>query len=71
MIENIRDEIQEDKSILHPTAQILDPHKFVKEILTHDIIEKIETASNKERDPNKNSEQFQLDYFEDFFISGD
>ena len=70
MIDNFRDELQEDKSILHPTAQILDPHKFVKEILTQDILEKIEIGSI-DPDLDKNSEQFQLEYFEDFFISGE
>jgi len=48
----------------------MDPHKFVKEILTQDILEKIEIRSI-DPDLDKNSEQFQLEYFEDFFISGE
>ena len=48
----------------------MDPHRFVKDILTQDIIEKLEIGET-EPDLRKNSEQFQLEYFEDFFISGE
>ena len=42
MIENLLDEIKEDKSIIHPTASVIDPLKFMLEILDKEIIDKLD-----------------------------
>ena len=52
------EEISEDRTILHPKKKILDPQKFVKEIL-------IEKRDSKNKTPNNskechNSLEFQL-----------
>jgi hypothetical protein len=53
--------ISDDKSIIHPTALMIDPQKFVLEILHKDIIEKIHSDKiETAQDPStqKDSEQF-------------
>lgn len=57
------EEISEDKSILHPKKKMLDPQKFIKEILQKDIIENLDKTVTYQ-----NSLEFQLKHFEDFFI---
>lgn len=55
-----------DKTILHPKKQILkdNPQKFIKDILQKDVIDKLD---QKQKD-SQNSLQFQMSYFEDFFM---
>lgn len=68
MIENIRECIQDDNTILHPQAQVIDdPQKFVREILNKEIIDKLDFSGSALQ---KDSQQFQMEYFEDFFIQG-
>lgn len=60
------EEISEDRSILHPKKKMLDPQKFVPEML-------IEKRDSKNKTPNNAREyestlEFQLQYFEDFFV---
>jgi hypothetical protein len=57
------EEISEDKSILHPKKKMLDPQKFIKEILQKEIIERLDKTVTYQ-----NSLEFQLKHFEDFFI---
>ena len=57
------EEISEDKSILHPKKKMLDPQKFIKEILQKDVLENLDKTVTYQ-----NSLEFQLKHFEDFFI---
>ena len=61
-------EIQDDKSIIHPKKQIADPQQFIRDFLQNDILDKcIEVPGSISE--YKNSIEFQLSHFEDFFMT--